>query len=57
MTNVEKLDAKLKEMDARIGGLTLGPFYGNAEAVAGEVLRSIEAIENGDFELIDIIGD
>ena len=56
MTNVEKLHAKLQADGITIGGMTLGP-QATPEAVAGEILRSLEAIENGDFELIDIIGD
>lgn len=57
MTNVEKLDAKMKEIGGTIGGITFGPYHGNAETIAGELLRSIEELEAGNFELIDEIGD
>lgn len=57
MTNVEKLYAKLDEMGANIGGLTLGPnAAGNAEGVAAEILRSLEELENGNFTLVADIG-
>ena len=51
MSNVEAMNAKLKEMGFKIGGLTLGP-KATSEGVAGEMLKSLEAIERGDVEVI-----
>lgn len=56
MTNVERLYEKLNETGASIGGLTLGPKGNDPEAVAAEILKSIEAIERGEFEEIADIG-
>lgn len=57
MTNVEKLNAKLEE----VGGTVRGVFPGTnpnatAEDVAGEILRSIERLERGEFEFVADIG-
>lgn len=53
MSNVEKLMATLETDGIAIGGLTLGPSA-TAEAVAGQILRSLEDIRNGDVELIEL---
>ncbi len=55
MTNVEKLAAKMKADGFTIGGLTLGP-KATPEAVAGEILRSLEELEKGNFEVVADIG-
>lgn len=52
MSNVELMNAKLNEMGFRLGGITLGDNPTSKEAVAGEILKSLEAIERGDVEVI-----
>ena len=51
MTNVEKLAAKMQADGFTIGGMTLGP-NATPEAVGGEILRSLEEIENGEADII-----
>lgn len=51
MSNVEKLQEKLTEMGMRLGGVSRTPgSNASAEEVAAEVLRSLEAIQRGDYE-------
>lgn len=49
-SNVDKLAAKLKEMGYRLGGISRAPGTNpTGEEIAGELLKSLEAIQRGDF--------
>ena len=48
MSNVTELYEYMEERGLRLGGLTPGP-NATPENVAGEILKSLKAIEAGDF--------
>lgn len=54
MTQVERLQSRLTELDARIGGITIAPgARPTASELAAEINDALDAIDRGEYEPIN----
>lgn len=56
-TNIIRLGKKLQETETEILRITIGDGNPTVDEVAGEILKGIEQIERGDYEIVDIDGE